>query len=270
MKLIFIVSALLVLAALGCSSEPTQTKPTPTAAPTVAVPTAAPTTTAAPTPLPPTPESTATPRPSPTAVPTHAATPTATLEAPTPMPPPTATAVPTPMPVPSQTPTAIPTLVPTPAPTPGNWQVFEHTDPLTDETSVSITIYATEHNLDWPYDEDSVALAILCRPAERKVLIRWSRYMAAGSGDPWGVEDTFESALRWNQGQPIFRYWTESTNNEATFHRNPDYFIEKAEKADSLFVRMWNFSGEAHDASFDLRGLSTHLDEHPGRCRSNK
>ena len=83
-------------------------------------------------------------------------------------------------------------------------------------------------------------------------------------------DDRFTSKLRWDEGAPVDGRWSESTNNTGTFYHDPDAFIARAEEADSLFVRIWDYSDEAHDARFDLRGLSAHLDEHAEQCRSNK
>ena len=126
---------------------------------------------------------------------------------------------------------------------------------------MNLQTIAIDHNLNWPYDDSLVFLVVRCTPSENEVFIYWDKYMT-------GDDDTFDSKLRWDNGQPVDAKWNESTSNEATFLQGNDTdFVRQAEQTDTLFVRIWDFSYEAHDAEFDLRGLSVILDENAESCR---
>ena len=277
------------LVSLGCSAAPTPA-PTRTPLPTlVPLPTAtpAPTYTPYPTYTPfPTPTEAASPTPYPTLEPLPTLTPYPTLAAlPTHTPYPTYTPYPTPVALPTYTP--YPTLTPVPAPTASptpratatprptpkplsSWRVLPRTtDPLTDNVSVPILTRATTYT-EAPYSDIAPALILRCGQVQSipvfnvnervEVYIVWDRHM--------GAIDDFRGKLRWDDKEPVDSTWSESSSNEATFlvRYQVREFLDNAVKHDTLLVRIWDFSGEAYDAKFRLRGLEKHLKDNVDLC----
>ena len=261
-----------MLVAFACSETPAQSDEpvaavasTPVSAPPSATATAEPTSTAIPptsTPEPPT--STPSPVPTYTPQPTYTPRPTYTPE-PTHTPIPTNTPLP---PIPTIEPTETPIPMPTSTPEPKTaWLALDRsTDPLTDEESVGFASPTIEHNLEYPYDDKETVLYVRCNSGSATdVFIFWGgQYMAAKN-------DVFSGQLRWDDGKIAQARWRESTNKEATMleHRQLDIFISETEKASQLFVRVQDFSGDLHDALFQVDGLTEHLDANADLCRGD-
>ena len=271
--------------------EPISTLPLPTFTPTQL-----PTSTSLPTP-PPTATQTPLPTTTPTSTPTPTATPTSTplpTDTPRPTATPTPTPVPTPTPLPTYTPyptytprpTATPILTPlstaTPAPRPtpqgSAWVTRDaNKDPLTDTLSLPIYTPAVEHNLELSYDEPPPLLIVRCNfgtaiekvdPIE--IFIHWGTYMY---GDD---DEVLLGKVRWDDNAPVDAGWGEAIDKKATFligdgnaitGKYSDYlvvlanFIDKLQSHNTVFVRIWDVSGNAHDAKFLIHGLTTHLQE---------
>ena len=211
-------------------TEPPTSTPIPTLEPTVTpTPTAKPTLTPMPTP---TPGQTSTPAPSPT---------------------PTLTLTPTPSPT--------PTLVPTPTSIPGAWHDWVAEDRLTGEKAALFSTEATYHNLEWPYDAPSLVVRCVGKNSAEEVFIVWDKYMSSG------VEDTFIGQARFDLGSPSTVVWSESTSNEATFADHPGRLLDLIKSANTAFFRIQDFSGEDHDAEFNVTGLSDAMAKYPDLCR---
>ena len=112
---------------------------------------------------------------------------------------------------------------------------------------------AEEHNLEWPYDAPE--LVVRCRRSSgNDVFVIWEAYMAAPM-NPYS-DDYFQSNVRWDSGKIVDLRWYESADNEATFYESASVFIMNSLMAETVFVRIWDFQGENHDARFSLRGFS--------------
>ena len=158
--------------------------------------------------------------------------------------------------------TPIPTASPEPTLTtpldPSIWSVSHDKDELTDETSVILRKPSTDHNVKY---QSAVQLYIRCSSTvANEVYIYWGTYMSAR-------DDVFQSRIRWDSEEPVTAQWSESVSNEATFHYNPGQFIQRAESAETVFIRIWDYGQEEHDVRFDVRGLSTYLDQNAEFCR---
>lgn len=81
-----------------------------------------------------------------------------------------------------------------------------------------------------------------------------------------GDDDRFDSSVRFDD-RPLERVsWNESTTNEATFASRPQSVLNSLLRADTVFVRIWTFSDEAHDAEFTVTGLKSEMDKYPDLC----
>ena len=72
-------------------------------------------------------------------------------------------------------------------------------------------------------------------------------------------EDYFQSNVRWDSGGIVELRWYESADKEATFYESPSVFINNSLDSETVFVRIWDFQGENHDARFSLRGFAEAL-----------
>ena len=149
-----------------------------------------------------------------------------------------------------------------PTPYRGEWLALEVTDALTDERSLQLAVQATDHNLERPYEDNRVVLYIICTADRKKVVVWWHKFLYAGFG-----ASGFDNGMRWDGKAAVKGRWTENADNTATIYHPADGFIRQAEQADTLFIRIWDFEEKAHDATFDLRGLTTYLDEYSEYCR---
>ena len=139
-------------------------------------------------------------------------------------------------------------------------------DRLTDEKSVAFYADATYHHRpSEAADQDIPALYIRCREAKGpEVFIHWGgSHMSTGFS-----KDQFQSSVRFNDKEPEQTTWSESTTNEATFSQQPEWFIESAKTADTIFVRVWDVADKAHDAEFNVRGLAEMMATEPEVCGS--
>ena len=155
-------------------------------------------------------------------------------------------------------------LVPTPkaTPVPSDWQEKIETDALSDTRRVILTTRATAHNLEWPYTAPT--LVIRCNEEgsiRYEVAVHWEKYMAKPN-----QRRSFESKVRWGDNPATGAQWSESTNNEATFHKSPFRFIENALSARTVLIRVWDYSGVEHDAKFRVHGLRGHIKNNPELC----
>ena len=81
-----------------------------------------------------------------------------------------------------------------------------------------------------------------------------------------GEDDVFNSGVRFDD-QPVKTVrWNESTTNEATFVENPEEFLEYLIEAETVFTRIWDFSGEANDAEFEVMGLAEAMGKYSNLC----
>ena len=179
---------------------------------------------------------------------------------PTYTPAPTYTIIPTGTPVPTGTPRPMDTPIVTQSPQ--TWEIIPHRDKLTDARILLIHTTTVEHNLEWPYEAST--LVIRCQGANSgryAVIIRWRGFMS----EPYD-QGYFKSKVRWDDRAPDDAKWNESTDNDATFHRAPYRFIMSGLEAGTVFIRIWDHSGSAHDSKFSLGGLRTYIEQNPDVC----
>ena len=160
--------------------------------------------------------------------------------APTPTPSPTATPAPTATPLPTATPVPTPTPEGTPTPTPepytGNWIVDEDTDPITDQRSVTLLLWASEsRGPNW--DPHLVVICLSQHLSESNLLagIYWHTFL--GFDDPrveWRVDD----------GGYSTGIWELSGSGEATYSPRAKPIVSDLLRADKITVRVnREFSG---------------------------
>ena len=164
----------------------------------------------------------------------------------------------TPVAVPASTPRDMPTPTPIVEATILNWRVSTQIDPLTDETSVTLSILATRHNMEWPYSAPT--LTVKCRSGSLKAHIHWGgQYMAA-------KESTFKGQVRWDAEIPRRGRWSESAQKEGTFINDSKAFVHHAREYSSVYVSVYDFSGTPHEARFEIHGLDQLYSQHSAIC----
>ena len=81
-----------------------------------------------------------------------------------------------------------------------------------------------------------------------------------------GDKDLFTGLVRWDDENAIPSSWSESTSKETTFSTTPNNFINKAKYAKTVSIRVYDFSGDGHEAKFRLHGLGGAMARHPELC----
>ena len=174
---------------------------------------------------------------------------------------PTNTPAPTPTPTATPSPTNTPTPVPTPTPNHGSWESAAHTDEFTGEQSAIILLESRDHNLEFPYENRAVDVAIICHPSRLSAMIGWAGKYVRGDDGVLDVE------IRWDESPMVEEEWEDSRSGEVILAPSGNEFVAMAEKSETLRVRAWDFAYESHVATFQLQGLSVHLDKHSELCR---
>ena len=135
-------------------------------------------------------------------------------------------------------------------------------DRLTDERSVTFQTNAVSHNLGVPYDAPT--LWVRCYGADTPdVMVHWGgQYIA---GDSSGETDV---AIRYDSHRPLFENWHEAEGNEVTFTKYPRAFVNRASRAESVYIQLTDFFGEEFEADFELNGLADVMAPHSDLCKS--
>lgn len=138
------------------------------------------------------------------------------------------------------------------------------TDPITDQRSVILRTKATSvSRIGFLADSgiyDDPALIIRCnQDAENDVYVYW------GGQSFIAVLDSTEGFVRWGSDKAIPTEWSASTDYEATFHPNPQGFIDHALKHQNVAIRV-SLDDQEATGEFITFGLNAHLNDYP-ECR---
>lgn len=140
---------------------------------------------------------------------------------------------------------------------------------MTDKVRLAVVTKAVSHSGDRL--AKSVNLYVRCKGRKGtgnikhvhqggEVFIHWDRYMGI-------IDDTFRGQVRWDSEPAVDTRWDESTNNDSTFlSRGESDFVRKMYEHKNLRVRIWDFRGRSHDATFNVQGLKQHIEKHPQLC----
>lgn len=88
----------------------------------------------------------------------------------------------------------------------GGWVVSKDSDPLSDVTTSSAVLVATEGKSK---HGKSIALIVRCSQKELDIFIHWNEYL--------GSKEWVEVAARFDKGTPSTAYWKLSASDTATF-----------------------------------------------------
>jgi type VI secretion system protein VasI len=124
----------------------------------------------------------------------------------------------------------------------GKWAVSSNTNPIDDSTTVVLVLQAESGRGSYG---DPVALIIRCSSNQTNMYINWRSYM---------TDDT-RVTTRIGDASAQTAVWSNSTDNQATFRRQPIPFVEEMMTANSFVAQATPYSENAITAIFDTSGL---------------
>ena len=201
----------------------------------------------------------------PTATPTSSPTP---MNLPTLGPTPTPTFMPTSTPRRTSTPRPSPTPSPIPTPTPGwvGWGYKVETDPVTNQTTITVARQAVEHSSN--VGDMPPILTVICKGTG-------SEFDGSHIGILWGVPVKGASARSNYWVEAVLR-WDDSPVEETLWHalRGGTWsfwvedFVEQALSHQTVYIRITENLGKGDHfyAKFELEGLSDAIGSHRSLC----
>jgi type VI secretion system protein VasI len=129
----------------------------------------------------------------------------------------------------------------------GKWNMRTEMSPVDDSMNVFLRLEAEDTIATRFGQETKPIMIIRCKENETDVLILWENYL--------GLDDT-EVLIRLDKEPAKETRWDLSTDNSATFHRNPIPFIREMLKRETLLARTTPYSENPATTTFDIRGLA--------------
>jgi hypothetical protein len=142
------------------------------------------------------------------------------------------------------------------APTPEKeivWEFDDSKSPIDDSAQVIATLPSGDHK---------AVLLVRCREHKTEVIVGFNGTYLGVSGGP-----TIKVIYRIGDARPVETSWSRSTGGESVFASNPIGLAKALPDGGKLFVRVTDFSGAPHDASFDLGAVGEARSRVASACR---
>ena len=128
----------------------------------------------------------------------------------------------------------------------GKWNVSSDINPVDDSKTVTLVLDSTSGRSKWG---KTVYLVARCQSNKTNVYIGWNDYL----GNEAYV------LTRIGNNKAITSRWAMSTDNQATFHKEPIAFLKKMTKSDKLVAQITPYNENPVTALFDTSGLNNAL-----------
>lgn len=140
------------------------------------------------------------------------------------------------------------------APSPPEWRTVEDRSPIDDSLQVS-AFRMTSHPPDSP-----AMLAVRCREKRTEILVT--------TDDFWGSSQGLRVVYRVNDTPAVEQTWNPASSGKGVFLKgDPVRFLRTLPTTGRLFIRVHDFRGIPHDATFDLDGLGDVLTKIGEACK---
>jgi Type VI secretion system VasI, EvfG, VC_A0118 len=142
------------------------------------------------------------------------------------------------------------------------WTRVSNESSMDSSKGVILRLEADNEVKDW-LQTNLPTLIIRCTEKKTKVYITTG--MAASP--EYGHYDEYTVRIRLNDNPPIRALWGQSTDNEALFAPNAIELARRISKSDRMLFEFTPFNSNPVIATFDVRGLSTHLPAVAEACK---
>lgn len=125
----------------------------------------------------------------------------------------------------------------------GSWDVSVDTNPMDDTRTVTLLLRAESGNSAYG---DPIYLLVRCMSNETEFFIAWDDYL--------GREAVVTTRI--GDSAAVTAPWSLSTDNSATFHRNPITILKEMMTANRFVARVTPYNESPTTAVFDTTGMS--------------
>src|SRR5579862_1679559 len=153
------------------------------------------------------------------------------------------------------------------------WQVTEKRSPMDDSKTIALSLNA-DNDIHGPLGDKRPTLIIRCQEKKTKVYVVTGMAASVEEGYDGGPSHEHRVGLRFDSNTARYEFWNESTADDALFADSEAYgmrtkieyaagplvlLARELAKAKTLTFQFTPFNGSPQVATFDLRGIETHI-----------
>ena len=144
----------------------------------------------------------------------------------------------------------------------GKWKAVTNTSKIDDSRTVTLSIDGKNIFIGWPAYRHIPTIVVRCKEASLDV------YLVTGMSAESSTLDGAELTLRFDKESAENFSVTASSSRDAYFFQRPAAMVDKFTEHRSLFVQFTPFNSNPTSSTFDIAGLTGHLESLRKSCPS--